>query len=66
MNTLEWIEWLLERHWTIRLRKTDFVWEWRDSTGMSGDDYCSPVFDKLPPAVERHIQSNAVMRERVT
>lgn len=68
--TLDWIQWLLERDWTVKANiaanrplpgSPMLLWEWRTPDGISGDDYQSPDFDVLPPAVERHIRENAVM-----
>ena len=75
MSTLEWIQWLLERGWTVEcctqhakgfhVGESDRSWEWRDPTGISGDDYCSTAFDQLPPAVEEYVKSNAFLKESV-
>ena len=66
LQTKDWIQWLLERGWTLRfnaqIKPRESVWEWRDLRGISGDDYQSPDFDILPPAVERHIMANALMQ----
>lgn len=61
-KALGWIEWLLERGWTVRaLHRPSLVWEWRTPNGISGDDYQSSDFGVLPPSVEGHICANAVM-----
>lgn len=61
METLRWIQWLLERYWTVRFNARQRLWEWRDPYGISGDDYQSTRFNALPPAVERHILGNALI-----
>jgi len=62
MKTVPWIQWLFEHGWTVRMKAVGpFKWEWRSPKGVSGDDYTSPDFETLPPAVEQHILRNAVL-----